>query len=430
MRTGRHCATRPGAWGHLDFRRLWVAETVSQFGSVISELALPLVAILLVHASTFEVGLLSACETVPFLLVGLPAGAWVDRLPIRAVLICADLVRALALGSIPLAAAIHTVTVGQLFVVALVTGAGTVFFSVAYQSYLPELIDRDDLVDGNAKLQISESVSQIAGPGVGGFLIQWITAPYAVFVDALTFLWSAVWVARIDHRTPPARSAQRDNLMREIGAGVRFVMGNRLLRAIVACTGTSNLFYGMSMAVYYILLARQLHLSAGLIGVIAAVGSIGALFASVFAERIRRLLGVGRSIWVPILLAAGPAFVIPFVHRDWTLVLLAAGQVVYAACIVTYNIAQVSLRQALCPPELLGRMNATVRCVVWGTLPVGGVLGGVLGTLLGVRQTLVVAAFGAAVAFLPVFFSPLRTLREVPTYIVPNDEISNPLVGT
>ena len=189
---------RGGLWHHLDFRRLWIGETVSQFGTMISQLALPLVAILVVHASTFEVGLLTAFESTAFLVVGLPAGAWVDRMRLRWVLIVNDLIRAAMLGSIPLAQLIGLLTIGQLYVVALVTGVSTVFFDVAYQSYLPRLVDRVLLVEGNAKLQASESVSEIAGPSVGGLLIQALTAPYAVLIDALSFLWSAAGL-------PPSR---------------------------------------------------------------------------------------------------------------------------------------------------------------------------------------------------------------------------------
>jgi len=193
---------RGGLWHHLDFRRLWIGETVSQFGTFISQLALPLVAILVLHASTFEVGLLATFEMLAFLVIGLPAGAWVDRMRFRWVLIVNDVIRAVALGSIPLAQLFGILTIGQLYVVAIVTGLSTVFFDVAYQSYLPALVDREALVEGNSKLQASESVAQIAGPGIGGLLIQALTAPYAILVDALSFLWSASWVGAIKARPP------------------------------------------------------------------------------------------------------------------------------------------------------------------------------------------------------------------------------------
>jgi MFS family permease len=418
---------RGGLWHHLDFRRLWIGETVSQFGTFISQIAIPLVAILVVHASTFQVGLLATCEMLAFLVVGLPAGAWVDRMRFRWVLIVNDVIRALALGSIPLAQLLGVLGIGQLYVVALITGVSTVFFDVAYQSYLPQLVDRDALVEGNSKLQASESVSQIAGPALGGLLIQLLTAPYAVLIDAISFLWSASWVGAIRSRPPkPARKPDR-HLGREILEGIRFVLGNRLLRAIAACTGTANLFSNVAFPVYYILLARLLHLSAGVIGLFTAIAAVGGLLGSLVAARIAARFGQGPTIWMSVLVSAPMAFVMPFVHRDWTLAVLAATQLISWMAVIVYNITQVSFRQGLCPPELLGRMNATMRFLVWGTIPLGTFLGGVLGATIGVRPTLVVAAAGGCLAFLPVFFSPLRRMRELPKYVSP-DETTSPLI--
>jgi MFS family permease len=418
---------RGGLWHHLDFRRMWIGETVSQFGSQISTIALPLVAILVVHATTFEVGLLTALESVAFLLVGLPAGAWVDRMRFRRVLIVNDIVRAAALGSIPLVQLVGTLTIEQLYLVALVVGISTVFFDVAYQSYLPALVDRGALVEGNSKLQASESVAQIAGPGIGGVLVQALTAPYAVLVDAVSFLWSASWVTAIKARPPkPARKPDR-HLGREILEGLRFVFGNRILRAIAMCTGSSNFFNSIYFAVFYVLLARQLHVSAGLIGLIMSTSAIGGLVGSLAATRVTARLGQGPTIWVSILVAAPTSFVAPFLKHDWTLVLLAAAQILFWGTVVIYNITQVSFRQGLCPPELLGRMNATMRFLVWGTMPLGALIGGALGSAIGVRHTLLVAAIGACLPVLPVFFSPLRTLRELPKYVSP-DETSGSLV--
>ena len=417
---------RGGLWHHLDFRRLWIGETVSQFGTQISQLALPLVAILVLHASTFEVGLLTAIEMLGFLIVGLPAGAWVDRMRFRSVLIVNDLIRAAALGSIPLAQALGMLTIGQLYVVALLTGVSTVFFDVAYQSYLPDLIDRAALVEGNAKLQASESVSQIAGPSAGGALIQALTAPYAVLIDAVSFLWSAAWVGAIQVRPPkPERKPDR-HLGREIREGLSFVLRNRMLRSIAMCTGSSNLFNTIGFAVFYVLLARDLHLSPGIIGLIMSTAAIGGLLGSLLATRIAKRLGQGPTIWMSIALSLPTGFVAPFVHRDWTLVLLAAAFILFWATVVVYNITQVSFRQGLCPPALLGRMNATMRFLVWGTMPLGGLLGGILGSAIGVRDTLLVAAIGGCVAVLPVYFSPLRWQRELPSYVSDN-ETQSPL---
>jgi MFS family permease len=412
---------RGGLWHHLDFRRLWIGETVSQFGTFISQLALPLIAILVVHATTFEVGLLATLEMLAFLVIGLPAGAWVDRMRFRHVLIVNDLIRAAALGSIPLTYAFGALTIGQLYAVALITGLSTVFFDVAYQSYLPALVDREALVEGNSKLQASESVSQIASPALGGLLIQALSAPYAILVDALSFLWSAAWVTAIRSRPPkPERKPDR-HLGREIAEGLKFVVGNRLLRSIAACTGSSNFFSNVAFPVYFILLARQLHLSAGVIGLFTSFAAIGGLLGSLAASRVAERLGQGPTIWISIAASLPSAFVVPFVHRDWTLALLAVSQLVMWAAVVVYNITQVSFRQGLTPERLLGRMNATMRFFVWGTIPLGAFVGGVLGTAIGVRATLLVAAIGGTVALLPVFFSPLRHMRELPT-AVPDDE--------
>jgi MFS family permease len=340
----------------------------------------------------------------------------------RLVLIVNDVIRACALASVPIAAALDALRIGQLYAVALVVGVCTVFFDVAYQSYLPELIDRSALVDGNSKLQASESVSQIAGPGLGGLLIQALTAPYAIAIDAVSFLWSAAWVAAIHARPPkPERKPDR-HLGREIKEGLAFVVGNPIIRAIAMCTSTSNLFSTMGGAVFYVLLAGRLDLPAGIIGLITATSAIGGLVGSLVAAPIARRIGQGPTIWVSIVVGAPMAFVVPFVHRDWSLVLLALAQIVWWGTVVVYNIAQVSFRQALCPPGLLGRMNASMRFLVWGTMPIGAVIGGVLGETVGVRTTLLVAAIGGALAWLPPFLSPLRTLRELPTYVAPASE--------
>jgi MFS family permease len=406
---------RRGLWHHRDFRRLWVGESVSQFGTMISGLALPLVAILVLHASTFQVGALTACEYAAFALVGLPAGALVDRIRMRAVLIACDLLRFAAMTSIPVCAALGVLSIGQLFAVAFVAGVGTVFFDVAYMSYLPHLVDRDALVDGNAKMQASESVAQIAGPALGGALIQALSAPYAIVVDAASFLWSASWLATIRTRQPRPVYAER-HLGREIKAGVAYVVHEPMLRAITLCTSTGNLFTNVAMAVYFVLLARDLHLPAGVIGLITTCAAVGGLAGALLAPRVAGLLGQGPTIWITALGAGVGLLVLPFAHRNWTLVLLAVTQAMGALCNVVYNVTQVSFRQALCPPHLLGRMNATIRFIVWGTIPVGALIGAVLGSTIGIRHTLLLAAGLSLLPFLPVYLSPLRGARALPSH--------------
>lgn len=407
---------RGGLWRHADFRRLWAGETVSQFGTMVSQLALPLVAILALHASTWQVGVLTACETAAFVVVGLPAGAWVERMRFRSVLIVNDLLRAAVLAWVPVAQLLGVLTIEQLYVVALTTGVCTVFFDVAYQSYLPQLVDRELLVEGNAKLQASESVSHIAGPSLGGALIQALTAPYAVLVDAVSFLWSAAWVTRIKVRPPRPEPSPDAHLLREIRDGLRFVLSNRMLRAIAMCTSSANLFGSVISAAFYVFLARQLRLSPGVIGLLTSTAAVGGLIGALVAGRFAAKVGQGPAIWIASTVAGPCALVTPFVQRDWTVGLLAVAQIAMWMGIVVYNINQVSFRQALRPPGLLGRMNATMRFLVWGTMPFGALLGGLLGSTIGVRGTLLAGAIGQSLTFLPVFLSPLRRMRELPSY--------------
>ncbi|MGH3938336.1 MAG: MFS transporter [Pseudonocardiaceae bacterium] len=408
-------ARRGGLWHHRDFRRLWVGDTISQFGTTISRLALPLLAVLVLDASTFEVGLLVAFETVAFLLIGLPAGVWVDRMRRRRVLIVNDLVRAVAIGSLPVAHAAGVLSIEQLYCVAFISGVGTVFFDVAYQSYLPELIGRDDLVEGNAKLQASQSVAQVAGPSGGGALVQTLTAPYALLVDAVSYLWSAMWVGAISVRPPRPQSLPGRSLRRELADGLRFVWGNRPLRAITMTTGVANLFEAASSMLLLVLLARTLSLPPGLIGLPMSTAAVGGLLGTAVAVRVARRIGQGAAICASVAMVGVAGLVAPFVHRGWTFVLLLVAQFMFGVGVVIYNITQVSFRQRLCPPALLGRMNATIRFVVFGTIPLGGLLGGALGSGLGVRTALLVTALGGLLALVPALASPLPRMRELPT---------------
>ena len=405
----------PSLLQHRDFRLLWAGQTVSRVGTEVSVLALPLIAIQVLHATTFEVGSLTAVETLPFLLVGLPAGAWVDRLRRRRVLIVADVGRLLALGSIPVASAFASVTLVHLFVVAFGTGVLTVFFDVAYQSYLPELVDRRQLVDGNAKLAASESTAHVIGPGVGGGLISWVGATTAVVADALSYAVSFVCLIAI--RTPaevPDRGEQPTTLVTDIREGLRFVWHEARIRAVAFCTATSNLFSGVLMAVVLLLMTRRLGFSGGTIGLVFAVSGLGAVLGAVLAPGLARRFGVGRAIVWPIALGSIGPFLIAGATGSLAAGELAAGFAILGGTGVAYNINQVSVRQAICPRRLQGRMNASVRFLVWGTLPVGGFLGGALGSFIGIRSTLWVAAVGQATAFLWLLPSPIPSMRDMP----------------
>jgi MFS family permease len=406
--------SRLGLLREHDFRQLFIADTISQLGTQVTLLALPLVAVVVLRVSPFEVGLLAACETAAFLFVGLPAGAWVDRLRRRDVLIVGDLGRGVALASIPLAYWGGVLAMPQLYAVALITGVLTVFFDVAYQSYLPHLVGRDNLVEGNGKLEAVRGVNQIAGPTVAGLVIQALTAPVAIALDALSFVGSALFVGLIRKReTRPERKPDA-HLGREIMEGLRFVLGNRLLRSIAICTGTSNLFSNIGFAMGIVLLARVLGLSAGVIGLVFTVSAAGALLGALSANRISRRLGQGQTIWMSVAFSSPFMLLFALTQRGWLLWAAAVGMAVTWFGSVVYNITQVSFRQGLTPERLLGRMNATMRFLVWGTLPLGNLIGGILGQFVGIRSTLWIGAIGQSLAFLAVFLSPLRTMRELP----------------
>jgi MFS family permease len=405
-------ATGGSLWSLRDFRQLWLGESVSKVGSQLTTLALPVLAVGTLHAGAREMGVLTACEMMAFLVVGLPAGAWVDRWHKRRVLIVNDLLRALALGSIPVAWALHALTLAQLFVVAAIAGIGTVFFDVAYQSYLPHLVASDQLVAGNARLQASESVAQVGGPALGAALLRVVAAPALIGIDAISFLFSAGAIGRI--QTPeilPARQTRRP-LRVEIAEGMRFVIRHPLLRRITACTSISNFFFSMGFALFVLLLLRDLHLHPSAVGVVFSVWAVGGLVGALVAERAARTVGEGRAIPLSVLAmvpcAAATPIAAMLAPEVPPIPLLAVGGFFAFAFNVIYNVTQVSFRQRVCPPELLGRMNASVRFIVWGTLPIGALIGGALGEWLGLRPTLWIGAAGTLLASLWVWFSPLR----------------------
>ena len=418
---------RPEGVGGLlrdpDFAKLWTAETVSQLGTQVSQLAIPFVAIEILRASTFEVALLNVVDFLPFLLVGLPAGVWVDRMRRRPVMIAGDLGRAAALATIPLAFAVGVLSVVQLYVVGFVVGVLTVFFDVAYQSYLPSLVARDRLQEGNAKLEISRAGAQVVGPGLAGVLIGILQAPLAVVLDALSFLGSAFFLLLIRRPEPAPERHHEEGLPKpgmrhEMAEGLRYVLGHAYLKNIAACTATSNLFGTAAGAVLLVFLVRELGMDAASIGLAFSVGATGALLGAFLANRISRRLGVGPTI-IAFAAIPGPALVplglapvgtaLPVLFALVALFGFAGG-----VSAVVYNVAQVSLRQAITPTRMQGRMNASMRWFVWGTIPIGGVLGGVLGSVLDVRAAILVGAAGMTAAILPVLFSPIRGIRAMP----------------
>jgi len=414
------------------FLRLWAAETISHFGSSITGIALPFVAITLLQAGPLEVAILNLADFLPFLLIGLLAGALVDRLPRRAVLIGGDLGRALLILTIPLAYLVGVLTLPQLIAVGFLVGVLTVFFDVAYQAYLPSLIGREDLVEGNSKLEFSRSASGLLGPGLGGLLVDLLRAPVAMLVDAASFLASALFLATIkDHAasaaevSAPASAREgespaplRGRMRREIAEGLRFVFGHPALRTIGAATATSNLFSSIGGAAFMLFAINELQMSPALIGLAFSLGSVGGLVASLVAGPLSRRFGVGRVIVVTVALGGPFEFAVGLGSAGadaLNLALIAAAGFAMGGSGTIYNINQVSLRQAITPEAMSGRMNATMRWFVWGTMPIGSLIGGVIGETLGVRAAILIGGAGATLAFIPLLFGPVWRIKEMPT---------------
>ena len=415
----RRWLPRGGLWGHSDFLKLWSAETISQFGTQVSLLALPLVAIITLEATPFQVAALATIEFAPFLLFSLPAGVWVDRLPRRPILVVADVGRGLALATIPLAYVVDALTLWQLYAVGFVVGILTVFFDVAYQSYLPSLVDRSYLVEGNSKLEISRSGAQIAGPGLAGALIELLRAPLAIFVDGVSFLLSGLFVLRIrTQENAPSRAERRQakgNMRTELAEGLRWVLGNRYLRTIAASTAWFNFFGSMMFAILLVYAVRVLGMSPGVIGIIFGIGNVGFLAGALLSRRISSRVGIGPAIVAGALCGAS-SLLIPLAPQNarGAIPFLIAAQLISGFGVVLYNVTQLSMRQAITPERLQGRMNSVMRFIVWGVMPLGQLSGGALASAIDLRAAIWAGAVGVSLAWLPVAIGPVRSLREVP----------------
>ena len=402
---------RPGGlWRHRDFTALWGAETISQFGTQVTLLALPLVAIVTLEESAFRVALLTTAEFLPFLIFTLPAGVWVDRVRRRPILIVSNLGRAAALLSVPLAYWLDVLSIWQLYAVGFAVGVGTVFFDLAYMSYLPRLVPRADLVEGNAKLELSRSAAQIAGPGLGGLMVAALTAPVAILVDAGSYLVSVSLMGRIKTEETVAPREERRSIRSELGEGLRYVFTHPYQRGIVGAVGISNFFGQLVFAIVLVFAVRELGLSAATIGAILSLGSIGALLAAVTAKRLGDLLGVGRTIIVCGLLFGPGTLLIAFAPTEYPEPFLIAAIAIVGYGGTLFNVTMISLVQAITPDRILGRANASRRFVVWGVIPIGGVVAGVLAETIGLRQTMVVGSLGAILSIVPILASPIRSI--------------------
>jgi MFS family permease len=408
-------------WRRRAFATFWIGESISFLGSRITDLALPLTAVLLLDATADQMGILTAVTYLPFLVVGLLAGVWVDRFRRRPILIVADLVSAVAITTVPITWALGTLRMEQLYLVAFALGFVSVVWTVAFQSFVPTLVGRADLVEANAKLESTNSAGLIVGPSIAGTLVQLLGAPLALLADALSFLISAVLVGSIRvTEPPPIPQTEQRGTVDQIKEGLRVVTGTPVLSALVRCGATHNLFSRMIEALFVLYATRELGLSPVVLGLIYAAGGPGALVGSLVAKRFADRVGVGRVIVLMQVLTGVARLIIPFAGGPtWLAVgLLMTSDFLLGIARTVFNVNQVSLRLSITPERLHGRVNATMRFIMWGITPIGALAGGLLATtILDLRGTLVLAGLGVLAATVPLLVAGLRSIRAIPTAV-------------
>lgn len=404
--------TAPAPLRDRRFRTFWIGQTITAFGDRISELALPLIAVALLAATPVQVSVLTALIWLPNLL-GLFLGAWVDqRTHKRRLLIIADLVRAVVLLSLPAAYLFGAVTLTQLYLVALLTGAGAVLFALGQQAFFVALVPRSAYVEANSKLSVSRSLSFIVGPAVGGGLVQALSAPVAILVDAVSFLFSALLLRRIPvtEPPPPPRETSTLGMVRE---GMALVLRHPVLRAALGCTSTVNFFTFIASALLVLYANRELGLSAGAIGVAFGVGALGGLVGAALAPRISRAIGLGRTAMIGAVVFPAPLALTALIHGPtWAEVaMLAAIEFASSVGVMLMDVNLNALLAAVTPDDARGRRAGAYSAVNYGIRPLGALVGGTLGTTLGLRPTLVVAGVGGVLAVLWLLASPVRHIR-------------------
>jgi hypothetical protein len=418
-----------GMFINRDFARLWAGETVSQIGSQVTLFALPLVAILTLHATVLQVGVLNALRFVPVIVVALAAGVVLDRRRRRPVLIACSLVNAVLIGLVPVAAVTGMLSMGLLYVLALLVGTLTVCFDVGALSYVPFLVGREHLTDANSKIQASTAFAGIAGPGLAGLLIGLVTAPITLTADAVSYLFSAAGLLSIRRPEPgPDPGQERLPLRRSVAEGFRAVYGTRLLRALLTQSAVLNVGFGATSTIFTVYAVRTLGLTPLKLGIVMAALQAGALLGSLSAARIKRALGLGRTLAVSILgVSLSPILLLlPRGAGVAAVAVLAASWLGHGGGISVWNVNTITLRQAVTPTRLLARMNATYRMLLFGALPAGALAGGLLGNAAGLHAALIAAVIVLIAPVLWIFFSPVFRLTEMPS--VPQEVARVPAV--
>jgi MFS family permease len=406
------------------FLWLWGGQTVSIFGEQFTSLAIPVLAVTLLHAVAWQMGVLNAASTAAFLVVGLPAGAWVDRWMKRRVMITADVVRTVVLAIIPILWFTGHLEIWQLFIIVAIYGVASVFFDVSYQSYIPLLVRSEQVGPANSTLEATAQVARIGGPGIAGALLTVVSAPGLIIADSLSYVVSFLSLWRIKDHEVPADVTKRQPLHKEIAEGVRFVAGQPLIRSVAGTTATSNFFSTLAFTLFPIFALRTLDIGSLGLGVTLSAGAIGGLLGALATPKLAKWIGEGRVIVVSAFVSGAVFILVPlaiFFHGPSAVVELSIGEFITSFCILVYNITQVTLRQRLCPPRLLGRMNASIRCLVWGVMPIAALVSGWLGGTIGILPTMWVGFAGGVLAGFWVLFSPLPRLRSLPDSMLPAD---------
>jgi predicted MFS family arabinose efflux permease len=411
---------RGGLLWHRNFRLLWIGETISGAGSSMAAIGVPLLAVTVLKASTFAVSALTAAAYLPWLVIGLPVGAWVDRLATRPLMITCDLISALLYASLPVAAWLGVLNTGQVVAVALLAGAANVFFATAYQVYLPSLVTPAELVEGNAKLQGGAQVASIGGRGLAGLAAEAIGAAPALLFNSASFLVSAACLLRIRPPAkpaapdPPTEPPRRSRLHEQTWEGIRFVARDPYLRFFTIYAAVSNLAYAGNLALVVVFLVRVVGLSSAAVGVLIATSGLGGLLGALVARRLTRVLGTARTLLLTTLGSGLTGLLIPLTAKGPRIACYVAGSALVAGGIVIGNVILGSFRQAYCPPAMLGRVTASMRFLTFGAIPLGALLAGALGTVLGIRNGLwaVLAIFAASGLFL--LSRDIRTARDLP----------------
>lgn len=406
-------ARRGGLWAHADFMRLWGAQSISIFGVYIKMIALPLLAALTLDASAFEMGLLTAAGSAPYLVIGLIVGVWVDRLRKLPLLIAADIGRAICLLAVPAAALLDLLSIPLLLIVAFVHGSLAVVFDVADTTYLPSLVRRDQLLEANGRLELSHSVAQISGPALAGGLVALLTAPFALLANSVSYLGSALLLTRIRHVEPEPAPIAHEPLRKQIGDGIAIILNSRVLRALIG-TSTATSFFGEAfMAVYVFFLAGELGLSAAAIGLIYASGGVGSLLGAVLSGPLSRRIGSGNTILIGQAMFGLTGLLVPLavLIPGYALPLVVASEFLQWGFLILRQVNSASMRQAFTPLPALGRVQASSMLTIQGSQPIGALLGGAIATMIGAAWTLTIAEIGMLLAVIPLFLSPVRSVR-------------------